>query len=127
MNNILNKIAEMERNAEEIQLASHKVELATLDEITTASKSVKKQYDLVFQKTMTALSNVNEAVKIGNKAFFEAQKFYQQGVKIEQQLKELGITYPADLKKAMDNLYKYSQLEGEQIVKELNQVKKILG
>ena len=127
MNNILNKIAQMERNAEEIQLASHKVELATLDEITTASKSVKKQYDLVFQKTMTALSNVNEAVKIGNKAFFEAQKFYQQGVKIEQQLKELGITYHADLKKAMDNLYKYSQLEGEQIVKELNQVQKILG
>ena len=127
MNNILNKIAQMERNAEEVNLASHKVELATLDEITTASKSVKKQYDLVFQKTMTALSNVNEAVKIGNKAFFEAQKFYQQGVKIEQQLKELGITYPADLKKEMDNLYKYSQLEGEQIVKELNQVKKILG
>ena len=82
MNNILNKIAQMERNTEEVNLASHKVELATLDEITTASKSVKKQYDLVFQKTMTALSNVNEAVKIGNKAFFEAQKFYQQGVKI---------------------------------------------
>lgn len=111
----------------EAKLASHKVELATLDEITTASESVKKQYDSVFQKVMTALSNVNEGVKIGNKAFFEAQKFYQQGVKIEQQLKELGVPVPADFKKAMDNLYKYSQLEGEQIVKELNQVQKILG
>jgi hypothetical protein len=111
----------------EAKLASHKVELATLDEITTASESVKKQYDSVFQKAMAALSNVNEGVKIGNKAFFEAQKFYQQGVKIEQQLKDLGVPVPADFKKAMDNLYKYSQLEGEQIVKELNQVQKILG
>jgi len=111
----------------EAKLATHKVELATLDEITTASESVKKQYDSVFQKAMAALSNVNEGVKIGNKAFFEAQKFYQQGVKIEQQLKDLGVPVPADFKKSMDNLYKYSQLEGEQIVKELNQVQKILG
>ena len=66
----------------EAKLASHKIELATLDEIKTASESVKKQYDSVFQKAMTALSNVNEGVKIGNKAFFDAQKFYQQGVKI---------------------------------------------
>lgn len=111
----------------EAKLASHKIELATLDEIKTASESVKKQYDSVFQKAMTALSNVNEGVKIGNKAFFDAQKFYQQGVKIEQQLKELGVSVPADFKKSMDTLYKYSQLEGEQIVKELNQVQKILG
>jgi hypothetical protein len=111
----------------EAKLESHKIELSTLDEIKTASESVKKQYDSVFQKAMTALSNVNEGVKIGNKAFFDAQKFYQQGVKIEQQLKELGVPVPSDFKKSMDTLYKYSQLEGEQIVKELNQAKKILG
>ncbi len=31
MNNILNKIAQMERNAEEVNLAKHKVELATIN------------------------------------------------------------------------------------------------
>lgn len=43
MNNILNKIAQMERNAEEIQLASHKVELSVKDD---AKELVSKYYGL---------------------------------------------------------------------------------
>jgi hypothetical protein len=41
MNNILNKIAEMERNAaeiQEVQLASHKVELASIKDLQEATK-----------------------------------------------------------------------------------------
>ena len=41
MNNILNKIAQMERNAEEFQLASHKVELSSIKEINDAIKILK--------------------------------------------------------------------------------------
>jgi hypothetical protein len=39
MNNILNKIAQMERNAEEIQLASHHIELAVTPAQDYAAKS----------------------------------------------------------------------------------------
>ena len=41
MNNILNKIAQMERNAEEVNLASHKVELSSIKEINDAIKILK--------------------------------------------------------------------------------------
>ena len=112
---------------DKVELSSIEVNLGSVDEINTASQLVQKQYDLVFQKAMLALSNINEGVKLGNKAFFDAQKFYQQGVKIEQQAKDLGIPIPADFKKSMDILHKFSQLEGEQVVKDLNQAQKILG
>lgn len=112
---------------DKVELSSIEVKLGSVDEINTASQLVQKQYDLVFQKAMLALSNINEGVKLGNKAFFDAQKFYQQGVKIEQQAKDLGIPIPADFKKSMDILHKFSQLEGEQVVKDLNQAQKILG
>ena len=112
---------------DKVELNSIEVKLGSVDEINTASQLVQKQYDLVFQKAMLALSNINEGVKLGNKAFFDAQKFYQQGVKIEQQAKDLGIPIPADFKKSMDILHKFSQLEGEQVVKDLNQAQKILG
>lgn len=112
---------------DKVELSSIDVNLGAVDEINTASQLIQKQYDSVFQKAMLASSNINEGVKLGNKAFSDAQKFYQQGVKIEQQAKDLGIPIPADFKKSMDILYKFSQLEGQQIVKDLNQAQKILG
>jgi hypothetical protein len=46
MNNILNKIAQMERNAEEIKLASNKVELATtFNDAVDGFKFYVKMYD----------------------------------------------------------------------------------
>ena len=47
MNNILNKIAQMERNAAELQgveLASHKVELATIKELENSFKALTLPY-----------------------------------------------------------------------------------
>jgi len=127
MNNILKMISKMESNANEVKLGKHEVELALVDDIKNASDSVKKQYDIVFQKAMTSLSNINEGVKLGNKAFFDAQKFYQQGLKIEQQAKELGVQMPNDFLNAMKVLYQYSNLEGEQIIKNLIQAQKALS
>jgi hypothetical protein len=127
VNNILKMISKMESNANEVKLGKHEVELALVDEIKSASDSVKKQYDIVFQKAMTSLSNINEGVKLGNKAFFEAQKFYQQGLKIEQQAKDLGVQMPNDFLNAMKILYQYSNLEGEQIIKDLIQAQKALS
>ena len=110
-----------------IKLAQHKVELGVADEIKSASIDIQKKYKNVFSKAMSALSTIDEALKIGNSAFFEAQKFYQQGVKLEQQAKDLGLTLPSDIKKAIDDLYPLAKLEGEQIIKNLTQAKKALG
>jgi hypothetical protein len=121
LQSIYNKITD------KTELAKHKVELALVDEIKNASDSVKKKYDIVFQKATASLSNINEGVKLGNKAFFDAQKFYQQGLKIEQQAKELGLQMPNDFLNAMKILYQYSNLEGEQIIKNLIQAQKALS
>ena len=111
----------------EAKLASQKVDLSAVDDIKNASASVKKQYDSVFSKTILIKSQIDEALKIGNKAFFEAQKFYKEGLKVEQQAKELGVAMPTDFKNAMQILYENSQLEGEQIIKDLTSAKKIIG
>jgi hypothetical protein len=59
MNNILNKIAQMERNAEEIKLASNQIELAServelglVDEanIASAKKQAQAQDYKIFKK-----------------------------------------------------------------------------
>lgn len=42
MNNILNKIAQMERNAEEIKLASHKVELGIKEDVSKINQETSK-------------------------------------------------------------------------------------
>lgn len=41
MNNILNKIAQMERNAEVIQLASHNVELANASDVLKFTQDIR--------------------------------------------------------------------------------------
>lgn len=66
MNNILNKIAQMERNAEEIKLESHKVELSSIKEMNDAIKILK--------------SNEADAEKVANlyeDKVNEARKQYQ--------------------------------------------------
>jgi len=73
MNNILNKIAQMERNAEEIQLASHKVELSVKDD---AKELVSKYYGLTdtinskytaIQKEIRVLTDkIDEAAKLSS-------------------------------------------------------------
>lgn len=123
INNILNKIAK----AEKVELAKHEVELALVDDIKKAAESVEKQYQSVFSKVISVKTQIDEALKIGNKAFFESQKFYQQGLKAEQQAKELGITMPSDFQNAMKILYQKSQLEGEQVIKDLTSAKKLIG
>jgi hypothetical protein len=121
--NILNKLSQFEKN---IELSEVKVDLAVADEIKSASIEVKKQYDSVFKKAVEASKIINDALSIGNKAFFNAQKYYQQGIKLEQQVKDLGLTLPSDIKKAIDELYPLAKLEGEQIIKELTQAKNSL-
>ena len=64
MNNILNKIAQMERNAEEIQLASHHVELGLIDDL-------QKLYDAY---SKTAIDAIQVKTKLQSEAKILADK-----------------------------------------------------
>jgi hypothetical protein len=97
MNNILNKIAQMERNAEEIKLASHKVELSIADK---ANKSLDAFRDGLFQKTSDLQDNLiiqikdyNKKVEAAYKKFREIEKgeYLTAYTKITDMAKELGV------------------------------------
>jgi hypothetical protein len=69
MNNILNKIAQMERNAEEIKLASHKVELSLIDDVISLQKMVKERISLIDKAT----NEINKTIALKDKLISEAK------------------------------------------------------
>lgn len=111
----------------QVELSEINVQLSLIDDIKRYGDSVKKQFDNVFSKTMAINTQISEALTIGNKALAEAQKGYSQGLKLEQQAKEIGVTLPSDFQNAMKILYENSQLEGSQILKDLATAKKAIG
>lgn len=92
MNNILNKIAQMERNAEEVNLASHKVELGALDEIQGWLEKSKRDIP-------TGLNKVREAKDIFTKTLNGLESMDKEFEKAESMIKLLGIETPQELKK----------------------------
>lgn len=65
MNNILNKIAQMERNAEEIKLESHKVELAnTFNQAIDAFKFSSKMYDESYARVKELKSKLSSDINM---------------------------------------------------------------
>jgi hypothetical protein len=83
MNNILNKIAQMERNAEELNLASHKVELALLDELSNLNMEGGSLLVLQAQQ-MAAFEKLEKSISINKKGLAEAER----GLKAAQDLGE---------------------------------------
>lgn len=115
MNNILNKIAQMERNAEEIQLASHKVELSVKDD---AKELVSKYYGLTdtinskytaIQKEIRVLTDkIDEAAKLSSDMPKVISKY-------EEIAKEIGadvnnIQELKDMKLAIKDIAQYKTL-----------------
>lgn len=115
MNNILNKIAKMERNAEEIKLASHKVELSVKDD---AKELVSKYYGLTdtinskytaIQKEIRVLTDkIDEAAKLSSDMPKVISKY-------EEIAKEIGadvnnIQELKDMKLAIKDIAQYKTL-----------------
>jgi hypothetical protein len=91
MNNILNKIAQMERNAEEIQLASHHVELGLADTFKTNvnvdNKNIAK-LDSQIEKINAELKNLSDLFSAANKGIMTTSNVYDRMVEMA---KELGL------------------------------------
>jgi hypothetical protein len=91
MKNILNKIAQMERNAEEIQLASHRVELGLADTLKTNvnedNKNVEK-LQLQIEKITTEIKNLGAMWDKANSGIKVTSNTYDRMVEMA---KELGL------------------------------------
>lgn len=82
MNNILNKIAQMERNAEEIKLESHKVELGALDDLTTLVSKGR-------QVESTMVDEYAKAIQAAKKGLPAAKEHLSNLDKISNMLNDL--------------------------------------
>ena len=81
MNNILNKIAQMERNAKEIALATHKVDLSLLDELSDIMMESGSLLVLQAQQ-MAAFEKLEKSIALNKKGLSQAEK----GLKAAQDL-----------------------------------------
>ena len=119
MNNILNKIAQMERNAEEIQLASNQIVLASERVELASATDLPKLYGNAVSMNKDLLGDtfrrVDALKAVLNKKEDDALKMISDvdGAMIDfaKKAKELGIdpkSAPlyADAKKELDDLYK---------------------
>ena len=115
MNNILNKIAQMERNAEEIQLASHKVELALADD----AKELVTKYFRLTDNINSDFTGVSKEIRGIIEKIGEAEKLANDMPKViakyEGLAKELGIDVNyiqelKDMKLAVKDVAQYKEL-----------------
>ena len=115
MNNILNKIAQMERNAEEIQLASHKVELSVKDD----AKELVTKYFRLTDNINSDFTGVSKEIRGIIEKIGEAEKLANDMPKViakyEGLAKELGIDINniqelKDLKLAVKDVAQYKGL-----------------
>jgi hypothetical protein len=91
MNNILKKMAQMERNAQEINLAKHEVKLATIyDDL----RGTLDQANVGFIK---ALDLKSQAAKLCKESLTKNQAILKELDKVESLIKQIGLD--SELKK----------------------------
>ena len=115
MNNILNKIAQMERNADEVNLASHKVELALLDELLDLNREGGSLLSLPLMKVAEQLQ---KSLELNKKGLAQAEK----GLKAAQ---DLGVqdgidTFKRWIKSFTDDIKRAEK--GQKILADLSQI-----
>lgn len=142
MNNILNKIAQMERNAEEIKLASHKVELGLVEDLAKLLTRMKAIDGALMKSTQKAVNALGDFVKVKNQLndgyvqatmdAEDAQEDIKLAVslieKIAKQAKELGLN-PNDVKGTQEVVKITANLEDTIAILERNEsdIKKIIS
>ena len=114
LNNIFNKIAKMEQNANEIKLAKYEVELAGIAD--KALKLFDSFRDNQLQSTVDLKDQLDEQIKKYNKKVDDTTKKYREiekgeylsaYTKITEMARELGIA-PAEVPQLLDLEKKYN-------------------
>jgi hypothetical protein len=94
MNNILNKIAQMERNAAELQgveLAKHEVELAIPDKLIATLKKTNQLKTKFDQVSLLYVKYVTEAPRLLKEIQADLTIIEQEEARISKLVKDLGM------------------------------------
>ena len=95
LNNIFKMISQMEKNANEVNLGAHEIELAQPTDVikgyTAQANDVVKQFDNEYKQAVLKVQDI--VVKYNDKIGGIANEFDGQVKAYEQKVKELGIDY----------------------------------
>jgi hypothetical protein len=108
MNKILNKIAQMERNAEEVksvELASHEVSLSAFDDFKNAVSNVMDMKGRAYNDVKSARPILEQALKQYKMIEPSILRSMKYGIDLEDQVKKLGLELPADYKATKERLF----------------------
>lgn len=103
MNNIFKKIAELEKNANEVKLGTHEIELSDYIEVVGAYNAIEKNYNTILKQTQSARSELKKAVDFLQEQQNLTNKFNESLSLFEKKAKDLGI----DWKSSMPEFTKY--------------------
>ena len=110
LNDIFNKIAKMEQNAQEVKLGKHEVELSDYVEVVGAYNAIEKNYNIILKQTQTARAELKKAVESLQEQQNLTNKFNESLTQFEKKAKDLGI----DWKTAMPEFTKYQTAVSKQ-------------
>lgn len=85
LNNIFKMISQMEKNANEVNLGAHEVELSLVDDIKAASKKYMPLWAKANSDYASAIVNLKAALEVVN----QVEQLVSKG---ESQVKELGLS-----------------------------------
>ena len=122
LNNIFKMISQMEKNANEVNLGTHEVELGLMDEFkslsikaTDSGANAGGDVSLWFNKRNGLLTALKSSLK-------DQQDLLKLGDKFKMSVKDLGLELPADVDKRIQGAIQWEK-ELTQIIKELSSIK----
>lgn len=91
LNDIFKMVSQMEKNANEVKLGMHKVELGAIDDV---NKEIKLLMDEILTAKAKYQNSVNELRAKADKTINSYSKVQDKLIKIEKQMNDLGIVAP---------------------------------
>jgi len=110
LNNIFKKIAELEKNANEIKLAKHEVELSDYVDVVSSFTQLEKNYNTILKESAIARTTLKKAVELIQQQQVLTNNFNENIINFDKKAKDLGI----DWKTAMPEFVKYQTAVSKQ-------------
>ena len=104
LNNIFKMISQMEKNANEVNLGAHEVELGLIQDLQNRTEALKQADKLALEVFSMYDKAVNEAKTFSDRYYKIMQEITTIGSDLETKSKELGIDAPKEVNNALKML-----------------------
>jgi hypothetical protein len=103
LNNIFKMVSQLEKNANEVKLGKHEVELSDYIDVVGSFTQLEKNYNAILKESAIARTTLKKAVELIQQQQVLTNNFNENIINFEKKAKDLGI----DWKTAMPEFVKY--------------------